>query len=757
MRRGTVGPGSVIREAETETAQSEDDAGSPLHGSLGTRAAEGALSLARWIGTHRPTLGLSVFAAYAVVGLVANFPTYPWDPNRIATCACGGNKDPAQTVWFLAWTPFALLHGHNFYVTTWMNFPVGVNLAQNTIMPLLGLLTTPITLASNAVASENVLRWLAFPLSASAMYYVVARISHYRPAAFVAGAFYAFSPYMVAESSTHLNLAFEPLPPLIFLCVYEIAARSVRSVVVWGVLLGLFATAQFYASPEVLATTTISGAITLIIVAAFHPKRIVPRLPYTLVGLAIGGAITAACCMRAIHVMEHGGLHYIGPPYPPGARFDANLLGPISPTSWQLLTPSSLASFGSKLVGGSGNRDENGSYLGIPLLVLLGFFAVRYRRSRWLQLSLVLAVVDFVLSLGRKLHVGSTIYDVHLPFSWLTHWPVMRDLVPARISLLVAFFVACALAAGLTARHDELVRERTTGATAARRDRRPIRFVPIAGWVLGVLVVLSLLPDWPYSSQPALASEALSPSSLSAISKGSVVVTYPYVEPATDEAMVWQAVDDMGFKLIGSYALRRGLDLRATPLPSGLEPYDVQGILANALSPYPVLIPFVPYLSPAVESVAASLVVVEGGSPAGAAASGVVQNVNRPDGSFLVVTKANDFVQVGFTALTQFRNGTRASSWFDTPRRGEHVVVYGHVGPATIRRRRVAHLRQFLFQNQVNAVIIEMGLPGSRTVASWVRQAIGPPESARSGAEIWTDAQHRLREPRYGGYKGRRR
>ncbi len=753
-----MGPGSAIREVETETARSDDDAGAPHHDFPRSIAAERAFALARWIGTNRLALGLSVFVAYAVVGLIANLPTYPWDPNRIATCACSGAKDPAQTIWFLAWTPFALLHGHNFYVTTWINFPVGVNLAQNTIMPLLGLLTTPITLASNAVASENVLRWLAFPLSASAMYYVVARISHYRPAAFVAGAFYAFSPYMVAESSTHLNLAFEPLPPLIFLCVYEIAARSVRSVVVWGVLLGLFATAQFYVSPEVLATTTISGAIALAILAAFHPKRILSRLPYTLVGLAIGGAITAACCMSAIHVMEHGGLHYIGPPYPPGARFDANLLGPISPTSWQLLTPSSLVGFGSKLVGGSVNVDENGSYLGIPLLVLLGFFAVRYRRSRWLQFSLVLAVVDFVLSLGRKLHVGSTVYDVHLPFSWLTHWPVMRDLVPARISLLVAFFVACALAAGLTARHDDLLRERAAaGAIAARRDRRPIRFVPIAGWVLGALIVLSLLPNWPYSSRPALASEALSPPSLSAISKGSVVLTYPYVEPATDDAMVWQAVDNMRFKLIGSYALRRGLDLRATPLPSGLEPYDVQGILVNALSQTPVLIPFVPYLSPAVESVAASRVAVEAGSPAGAAASGVVQNVNRPEGSFLVVTKANDFVQVGFTALTQFQIGTRASTWLNTPTRGEHVVVYGRVGPATIRHRRVGRLRQFLFQNRVNAVIVKMGLPGSRTVASWVRQAIGPPESARSGAEIWTETQRRLREPRYGGYKGRRR
>ncbi|MGA8297145.1 MAG: hypothetical protein WB770_08905, partial [Acidimicrobiales bacterium] len=583
-----MGPGSLVRDVEPGAERAPDIDSERSHESRMMTVVGRARAICAWIGARRWAFGASVFLAYAIVGLFANLPTYPWDPNRIATCSCGGGKDPAQTVWFLAWTPFALLHNHNFYVTTWMNYPVGVNLAQNTIMPFLGLITTPITLVSNAVASENVLRWLSFALSAGAMYYVVARVSHYRPAAFVAGAYYGFSPYMIGQSSTHLNLAFVPLPPLIFLCAYEVCVRSTRDVVGWGVLLGLFATAEFYVSPEVLVTTSISGAIAVILLAVSHPRKVPRRIPFALLGLAIGGAITAACCMDAIHVMEHGGLHYIGPPYPPGARYDANLLGPLSPTRWQLLTPSSLSTFGSKLVGGSTNVDENGSYLGIPLLALLVYFAIRYRRSRWLQFSLLIAAVDFVLSLGQKLHVGSTVYDVHLPFSWFTHWPVMRDLVPSRISLLVAFFVACALGAGITARHDERLRLEGVPQAAnetARWNTR--RWFSITGWGVVALVVLSLLPNWPYSSQPALASESLSASSLSAIAKDSVVLTYPYVEPSTDEAMVWQAVSGMRFKLIGGYALRRGLDRRSTPLSSGLMPYDVEGLLTNAVANNP--------------------------------------------------------------------------------------------------------------------------------------------------------------------------
>lgn len=743
--------GSVIREKEPSATHGDNQLPENLEQRSSPRWRS-TRSIAQALVRNRVSFGVGVFLVYSIAGLIANLPSFPGDASRIATCACGGGKDPAQTVWYLAWTPFALLHGHNFYVTTWINYPVGVNLAQNTIMPFLGLLTTPITLASNAVASENVLRWMAFPLSASAMYYVASRLSRYRPAAFAAGAFYGFSPYMIGQSATHLNLAFVPFPPLMLLCSYEIAARSKRSVVVWAVLLGLFATAQFYVSPEILGTTVISGAIAVVVLAISHPNRIPSRLPYAVIGVVIAGAITYACCIDAIHVMEHGGLHYVGPPYPPSARYNANVLGPISPTHWQWLTPASLANFGSRLVGGSTNVDENGSYLGIPLLVLLCYFAVRFRRSRWLQFSLLLAAIDFVLSLGRRPHVGSAIYDVHLPFAWLTHWPVMRDFVPARIALLVSFFVAGAIASAIAARHESRLDE-PLGQPGRNIVRRlmPAAVSRAAGWAMCALVVLSLLPNWPYSLQPALAAKAVGPASLAAIPRGSVVLTYPYVEPGTDQAMVWQAVDRMRFKLIGSYALRRGLDLRSTPLPSGLEPYDVEGILANALAQNPVLIPYVPYIVPAVETVYANRIVVEERSPARATSVGTVENVNRDEGTFVMVTASKDLILVHFTALTNFQVGTRVSSWTVVPRRGEHVVVYGNVGPAIIRRHRVVRLRQFLSLNGVNSFIIEMGLPGSRTVAAWTRSAIGPPNRSGGGAEIWTAVQRRLRERGYGG------
>ena len=431
-RRGTMEPGSGIREIETETAH-PTDASSVVSPELGAPTAiERALRLTGWIRSHRIALGVGVFFAYAVVGLIANLPTYPWDPNRIATCACGGGKDPAQTVWFLAWTPFALLHGRNFYVTTWLNYPVGVNLAAEHDH-------ADARVAHDADHArverhrERERAALARIPSFCELDVLRRRVSQPPPPGGVRCwcllRVLALHDRPILDTPQSRVRTAPPFDLLVYLrnrsesiffgCGLGCPPRSVRDC---GVLRESRSAVDHRALRRDRA----------VVLALFHPRQSLRHIPYTLLGLAIGVAIAYACCFNAVRVMEHGALHYIGPPYPPGARYDANLLGPISPTSWQLLTPASLADFGSKLVGGSTNVDENGSYLGIPLLLLLGYFLIRYRRSRWLQFSTLLAVLNFVLSLGQKLHVGSTIYDVHLPFSWLTRWPIMRDVVPAR-------------------------------------------------------------------------------------------------------------------------------------------------------------------------------------------------------------------------------------------------------------------------------------------------------------------------------------
>ena len=148
-----------------------------------------------WHMAARAWAALAV-VLYALMGLAANWPTLPGDGRSMR------QGDMTQMAWYLAWTPHALVHGDNPFYTTALNHPDGVNLAQNTSAPLLGLVTAPLTLAVNPVASINLLLWLAFPLSAAAMYFVLRRGEVWPPAALLGGALYGFSRTSSTRAST---------------------------------------------------------------------------------------------------------------------------------------------------------------------------------------------------------------------------------------------------------------------------------------------------------------------------------------------------------------------------------------------------------------------------------------------------------------------------------------------------------------------------------------------------------------------------
>jgi hypothetical protein len=148
---------------------------------------------------------VAAFAVYGGIALLANYPTWPGDPSRIRA----GDLD--MMVWLVAWTPHAIGHWQNPFATTWLNYPAGVDLAQNTAAPLLGLLTAPLTLAVSPIASVNLLLWLAFPLSAFSMFVVLRRWVRWNLAAIVGGALYGFSPYMVTQGGFRAPASAHPL------------------------------------------------------------------------------------------------------------------------------------------------------------------------------------------------------------------------------------------------------------------------------------------------------------------------------------------------------------------------------------------------------------------------------------------------------------------------------------------------------------------------------------------------------------------
>jgi hypothetical protein len=212
------------------------------------------------------------------------------------------------------------------------------------------------------------------------------------------------------------------------------------------------------------------------------------------------------------------------------APYAADLLGLVAPTIHQVLGTDATVTWG-------GNDSENGSYLGLPLLVLLGVLAVRFRRVPVVRWAAALGVVAWVLSLGERLHVAGTAYDVPLPFSAVAALPVLHNLAAVRLSLYVVLCAALVLAVGLDRLH-------------AQGRLRPVVALPAA-----VLVALPLVPSWPYAFQDAGTPPYFTSGAVEAVPEGSLALTYPVPRFPSSAPMLWQAQAGFRYRSVGGYVI----------------------------------------------------------------------------------------------------------------------------------------------------------------------------------------------------------
>src|SRR6516165_3943412 len=100
-----------------------------------TAAQPNEQAVARPPSRHWPFAPAAVVIAYIVLGISAYWSAYgEFSQNPVLQM-----YDFRQSVWFLAWMGHALTHGLNPFFSNSIFVPSGVNLAQNTSSPLLGL------------------------------------------------------------------------------------------------------------------------------------------------------------------------------------------------------------------------------------------------------------------------------------------------------------------------------------------------------------------------------------------------------------------------------------------------------------------------------------------------------------------------------------------------------------------------------------------------------------------------------------------
>src|SRR5262249_1035357 len=220
----------------------------------------------------RPWLkGLAAFLLYLALTCAIYLPPIG---AAIGTRYVGdGWADARLYRWGLAWTPWALLHGHSPLFASDVFARAVVNLTWVTFVPSLGIVSYPLQRLFGSLVTLNILMLLAPALAAWATYLVCIRVTKRFWPSVLGGLFFGFSSYIAGHMVDHLNLVMIFTAPL---AVYFVIRRIEGSLSpIWFVLLfTLNLVFAFGVSTELFATTTFFGAIAFLIGLIFAGRAV---------------------------------------------------------------------------------------------------------------------------------------------------------------------------------------------------------------------------------------------------------------------------------------------------------------------------------------------------------------------------------------------------------------------------------------------------------------------------------------------------
>ena len=195
-----------------------------------------------------------------------------------------------------------------------------------------------------------------------------------------------------------------------------------------------------------------------------------------------------------------------------------------------------------------GHNGPPPDYLGGGAVAAAAGAVALARRRPLTWLLLFMAAVTLVLGLGQLVRSGpAALAHVWLPWKVLSTLPLLKEILPDSFSPFLAFFVGALVAVGL----DALATRRTDPASWIGRNLRPLTIAAtVAAGALALAPVFATF-DVPLRVErvaipPYMVQDA------PRLPTGTVVLTVPFPVSGTAQPMLWQAVDDLHFRLAGA-------------------------------------------------------------------------------------------------------------------------------------------------------------------------------------------------------------
>jgi 4-amino-4-deoxy-L-arabinose transferase-like glycosyltransferase len=407
--------------------QGHTAAGSAATGSApadtGTRGAPTGPRALRVFTTHPAAGQLTLLLCYLAAGVAVTWPRATYIAGRLPSM-----RDSAAYVWGFWWMARRVSHLANPWVTNHMAAPAGVLLGYHTLMPLPGLLLTPVTLIFGPSASYNLLVIVVPGLLCYAMYRAARLWLPSQTGAIAAGTFFGLSAMLAQEDWYHINIAVGAL----FLPLALEASVRLRRSPGWrqAVILGVVVGAAVLTDPESAVLTGILAGLVLLPWLLWRPA--VARLWPVALGAVVAAIVAGPQLAAMIHEQARGGLH-INPALlgVTDKLYGMGLPGMFAPTP--RVADFGLTAFAQPFLH---SRDNEGlPMFGVTLTALALFgLVVAWRQRRAWQLAL-LWLGCAALALGMSLWVGNRQFipwsqvwqGVHvspfLPFTWFVRIP----------------------------------------------------------------------------------------------------------------------------------------------------------------------------------------------------------------------------------------------------------------------------------------------------------------------------------------------